>query len=144
MSILRDGKTQNPRARSNLVVLGPGTAGLVSAAGAAALGASVALVEKHLLGGDCLNVGCVPSQAIIRSSRAAHLLIVDRAVLDGETDGFVKILTKRRSDKILGATIVARHAGEMINEISLAMSCGIGLGAISNVIHPYPTQAQRD
>jgi pyruvate/2-oxoglutarate dehydrogenase complex dihydrolipoamide dehydrogenase (E3) component len=53
------------------VVIGAGTAGLVTAAGAAGLGAQVALVEGHLLGGDCLNVGCVPSKAIIRSSRAA-------------------------------------------------------------------------
>src|SRR6516165_5690901 len=55
----------------NLVVIGAGTAGLVTAAGAAGLGAKVALAEKHLLGGDCLNVGCVPSKAIIRSSRSA-------------------------------------------------------------------------
>src|SRR2546427_8167607 len=54
----------------NLVVIGAGTAGLVTAAGAAGLGAKVALVEKGLLGGDCLNVGCVPSKAIIRSGRA--------------------------------------------------------------------------
>ena len=54
----------------NLVVVGAGTAGLVTAAGAAGLGAKVALVEKHLLGGDCLNVGCVPSKALIRSGRA--------------------------------------------------------------------------
>src|ERR1700681_4432880 len=59
-----------PAPRYNLVVLGAGTAGLVTAAGAAALGAKVALVEKSLLGGDCLNVGCVPSKAVIRSGRA--------------------------------------------------------------------------
>ena len=58
-----------PAPRYNLVVIGGGTAGLVSAAGAAGLGAKVALVERHLLGGDCLNYGCVPSKAIIRSSR---------------------------------------------------------------------------
>lgn len=56
----------------NLVVIGAGTAGLVSAAGAAGLGAKVALVEKHLLGGDCLNYGCVPSKGIIRVARAAY------------------------------------------------------------------------
>jgi pyruvate/2-oxoglutarate dehydrogenase complex dihydrolipoamide dehydrogenase (E3) component len=56
---------------SRLVVVGGGTAGLVSAVGAAGLGAKVALVEKHLLGGDCLNVGCVPSTAAIRAARAA-------------------------------------------------------------------------
>ncbi len=64
----------NPRpgGRYNLVVIGAGTAGLVSAAGAAGLGAKVALVERHLLGGDCLNYGCVPSKALLRSARAAH------------------------------------------------------------------------
>src|SRR5213593_1213968 len=63
---------QNPTPAScyNLVVIGAGTAGLVTAAGAAGLGAKVALVEKHLLGGDCLIVGCVPSKAVIRCSRA--------------------------------------------------------------------------
>jgi hypothetical protein len=55
----------------NLVVLGAGSAGLVTALGAAGLGAKVAIVERHLLGGDCLNVGCVPSKCLIRSSRAA-------------------------------------------------------------------------
>ncbi|MBI2924350.1 MAG: mercuric reductase [Verrucomicrobia bacterium] len=59
-----------PAPRYNLVVIGGGTAGLVTAAGAAGLGAKVALIEKHLLGGDCLNVGCVPSKALIRAARA--------------------------------------------------------------------------
>lgn len=65
-------KNPEPAPRYNLVVIGGGTAGLVSAAGAAGLGARVALVERHLLGGDCLNVGCVPSKCLIRSSRAVH------------------------------------------------------------------------
>src|SRR5262245_42398363 len=60
-----------PAPRYNLVVLGAGTAGLVTAAGAAALGARVALVERELMGGDCLNVGCVPSKGLIRAARAA-------------------------------------------------------------------------
>src|SRR5258707_15748857 len=59
-----------PADRYNLVVIGAGTAGLVTAAGAAALGARVALVEKYLMGGDCLNVGCVPSKALISAARA--------------------------------------------------------------------------
>src|SRR5947208_5668170 len=58
-----------PAERYNLVVIGAGTGGLVTAAGAAGLGATVALVERHLMGGDCLNVGCVPSKCLIRSSR---------------------------------------------------------------------------
>jgi pyruvate/2-oxoglutarate dehydrogenase complex dihydrolipoamide dehydrogenase (E3) component len=60
-----------PRGRYNLVVIGAGTAGLITAAVAAGLGARVALVERHLMGGDCLNVGCVPSKALIRSARIA-------------------------------------------------------------------------
>src|SRR5947209_16246317 len=73
VSYLHPPDWQNPAPAPcyNLVVIGAGTAGLVTAAGAAGLGAKVALVEKHLLGGDCLNVGCVPSKAVIRSSRAA-------------------------------------------------------------------------
>jgi pyruvate/2-oxoglutarate dehydrogenase complex dihydrolipoamide dehydrogenase (E3) component len=59
-----------PAPRYHLVVIGAGTAGLVSAAGAAGLGARVALIERHLMGGDCLNVGCVPSKGVIRASRA--------------------------------------------------------------------------
>ena len=66
---------------------------------------------------------------------------VDRAIIDGEDEGFVKIHVKKGSDKILGATIVARSAGEMISEITLAMVNNIGLGKIASVIHPYPTQA---
>jgi pyruvate/2-oxoglutarate dehydrogenase complex dihydrolipoamide dehydrogenase (E3) component len=65
---------------------------------------------------------------------------VDRAVLDGEEEGFVKVHVKKGKDKILGATVVARNAGEMINEITLAMVSGKGLKTLANVIHPYPTQ----
>ena len=67
---------------------------------------------------------------------------VDRAVLDGETEGFARVHLRRGSDRILGATIVARHAGEMINEFSLAITNGLGLSAIGRTIHPYPTQAE--
>ena len=61
-----------PEGRYNLVVIGAGSAGLITAAAAAGLGAKVALIEKHLMGGDCLNVGCVPSKGLIRASRAVH------------------------------------------------------------------------
>lgn len=61
-----------PTGRYNLVVVGAGTAGLVAAAGAAILGARVALIERHLTGGDCLNYGCVPSKALISAARAAY------------------------------------------------------------------------
>ena len=58
-----------PAGRYNIVVIGAGTAGLITAVIAASLGAKVALIEKHLMGGDCLNVGCVPSKGIIRAAR---------------------------------------------------------------------------
>ncbi|BAU10622.1 tRNA uridine 5-carboxymethylaminomethyl modification enzyme GidA, putative [Leptolyngbya sp. NIES-3755] len=65
---------------------------------------------------------------------------VDRAIADGETNGFVKIL--HRKGEILGATIVARHAGEMISEVTLAIVGKCSLNTLSSVIHPYPTQAE--
>ena len=67
---------------------------------------------------------------------------VDRAVLDGEGEGFVKVHVRKGRDEVLGATIVARHAGEMISEISVAMAARLGLGKLASVIHPYPTQAE--
>jgi pyruvate/2-oxoglutarate dehydrogenase complex dihydrolipoamide dehydrogenase (E3) component len=67
---------------------------------------------------------------------------VDRAIADGEGEGFVKIHVRKGTDKILGATIVARHAGEMLSEITLAIVGDLGLRTLSNVIHPYPTQAE--
>ena len=62
-------RNPQPAGRYNLVVVGAGTAGLVAAHAAAALGAKVALIERNLLGGNCLNIGCVPSKTIIRTSR---------------------------------------------------------------------------
>jgi pyruvate/2-oxoglutarate dehydrogenase complex dihydrolipoamide dehydrogenase (E3) component len=67
---------------------------------------------------------------------------VDRAILDGQDEGFARVHVKKGTDQILGATIVAAHAGDMINEYSLAMKAGVGLGTIAGVIHPYPTQAE--
>ena len=66
-----DWANPTPAPRYNLVVVGAGTAGLVAAAGAAGLGAKVALIERELMGGDCLNVGCVPSKGVISSARVA-------------------------------------------------------------------------
>jgi pyruvate/2-oxoglutarate dehydrogenase complex dihydrolipoamide dehydrogenase (E3) component len=85
---------------------------------------------------DAASLG-IPADTFVRRMNE-----VDRAIADGEEEGFVKIHVRKGTDKILGATIVARHAGEMINEITLAMVGNIGLGALSNVIHSYPTQAE--
>ncbi len=67
---------------------------------------------------------------------------VDRAILDGEDEGFARIHVKQGTDTIVGATIVAAHAGDMISECTLAMKGGLGLSTISGTIHPYPTQAE--
>lgn len=67
-----DWKSPTPQGKYNLVAIGGGTAGLISAIGAAGLGGKAAIVERHLLGGDCLNFGCVPSKALIRAARVAH------------------------------------------------------------------------
>ena len=67
---------------------------------------------------------------------------VDRAILDGETAGYAELLVEADGDKILGATIVAAHAGEMISEVTLAMVGKLGLGTLAETIHPYPTQAE--
>jgi pyruvate/2-oxoglutarate dehydrogenase complex dihydrolipoamide dehydrogenase (E3) component len=67
---------------------------------------------------------------------------VDRAVLDGEAEGLALVHVQRGGDRVVGATIVAAHAGEMIGEVSLAMTHKLGLSALSQTIHPYPTQAE--
>ncbi len=67
---------------------------------------------------------------------------VDRAIAEGEEEGFVKVHVKKGGDEIVGATVVARHAGEMISELTTAMVGKIGLGKLASVIHPYPTQAE--
>ena len=94
---------------------------------------------------EVAHVGIYPSEAsqqgIELSSYTQLLSSIDRAVLDGETEGFVRIHCKKGTDRILGATIVARHAGDMISQIVMAMKHRVGLRKIASVIHPYPTQA---
>ena len=67
---------------------------------------------------------------------------VDRAILESEETGFVKVLTKKGSDQILGVTLVGAHAGDLLHEFVLAIKQGIGLGAIASTIHAYPTFAE--
>jgi len=67
---------------------------------------------------------------------------VDRAILDGEDEGFARVHVKNGTDKILGATIVAAHAGDMVSEFTVLMKAGLGLSTIASSIHPYPTQAE--
>jgi len=95
---------------------------------------------------EIAHVGMSESQAQDRGFDVNTIKIpysnVDRAIADGEEQGFVKIHHHKGDDKILGATIVARHAGEMISEVTTAMVHKVGLNGLSSVIHPYPTQAE--
>lgn len=95
---------------------------------------------------EVAHVGISPHEAekqgIPIETYTVELSQVDRAILEGERDGFLKLHVKKKTDKILGATLVARHAGEMISEITLAMVAGKGLATIAETIHPYPTQAE--
>ena len=67
---------------------------------------------------------------------------VDRAVLDGETEGFARVHYDKKTGRILGGTIVGRHAGEMIGELTLAMVAKQSAAILSSTIHSYPTQAE--
>ena len=95
---------------------------------------------------EVAHVGLTAARAAERGIQidtyAVQLETVDRAVLDGETAGFLKIHTRRGKGRIVGATLVAAHAGETISEITAVMVAGGGLGTLSSTIHPYPTQAE--
>jgi pyruvate/2-oxoglutarate dehydrogenase complex dihydrolipoamide dehydrogenase (E3) component len=95
---------------------------------------------------EVAHVGLYPveaeEQGIEIDTFTTYLKDIDRGRADGEETGFVKIHVKKGSDKILGATIVASHAGDMISEVTLAMVGGLGLSTIQQVIHPYPTLAE--
>jgi pyruvate/2-oxoglutarate dehydrogenase complex dihydrolipoamide dehydrogenase (E3) component len=94
---------------------------------------------------EIAHVGMYVTEARARKIPVSTITVpmhdVDRAVVDGEEEGFVKIHIRDGTDRILGATVVARHAGEMISDISLAMATGTGLRQLARVSHPYPTQA---
>lgn len=114
-----------PAGRYNLVVIGAGTAGLVAAAGAAGLGAKVALIERHRMGGDCLNTGCVPSKALIEAARAAAA--VRRAaefgilVPDGVRVDFGNVMARLRR---LRAAIAANDSAERFRGLGVDVFFG--------------------
>jgi pyruvate/2-oxoglutarate dehydrogenase complex dihydrolipoamide dehydrogenase (E3) component len=93
---------------------------------------------------EIAHVGLYMTQARERAIPAKTFTVlmhdIDRAMIDGQEKGFVKIHVREGTDEILGATIVAAHAGEMINEITLAIAAGIGLSVLAKIIHAYPTQ----
>ena len=95
---------------------------------------------------EIAHVGMYPSDAkearVEIDTYLQELEHIDRAILEGTDEGFVKIHTKKGTDTIVGATIVAENAGDMISEITVAMKNKVGLAAIGATIHPYPTQAE--
>ena len=95
---------------------------------------------------EIAHVGMTASEAAAAGDSVRTLTVpfsdVDRAILDGEPEGFARIHVEARSGRVLGATAVARHAGEMIGEPTLAIRKRLGAGDLSATIHPYPTQAE--
>jgi pyruvate/2-oxoglutarate dehydrogenase complex dihydrolipoamide dehydrogenase (E3) component len=110
---------------------------------------------------ELAHVGMQPQEAADQGVEIDTYIVpfadVDRSVLSGETEGFVKVHVRKGTDEIVGATIVASHAGDMIGEITLAMTLnasvprwkrllrlqkGVGLSALGSTIHPYPTEAE--
>ncbi len=70
------------------------------------------------------------------------LSAVDRAILDGEIDGLVRVHVRKGTGQIIGATVVAADAGDLIGEVTLAMNGKLGLKTIAGTIHPHPAQAE--
>jgi pyruvate/2-oxoglutarate dehydrogenase complex dihydrolipoamide dehydrogenase (E3) component len=125
---VRPAAWQNPQPASNydMVVLGGGTAGLVCAMGAAGLGARVALVERHLLGGDCLNTGCVPSKALIRSSRAVGELRKATSLgveVSGTRVNFAAVMKRVRARR---SEIAAHDSAVRLRDAGVAVFFGEG------------------
>ncbi|MBX3418425.1 MAG: mercuric reductase [Pirellulaceae bacterium] len=95
---------------------------------------------------EIAHVGLYPAEAE-RTGRPIRTFVqefsrLDRAILDGETEGLIQIHCSPKSDRILGATIVGPHAGDLISSVVMAMKHNIGLRKIASVIHPYPTYAE--
>lgn len=95
---------------------------------------------------ELAHVGLTPldagQQGLAIDTVTVPLHDVDRAVLDGEDEGLLRLHLRRGTDRIVGATIVAEHAGDLISELTLAITAGLGLGKIGRTIHPYPTQGE--
>lgn len=125
-----------PSGRYNIVVIGAGTAGLITAVIAAGLGAKVALIEKHLMGGDCLNVGCVPSKGVIRAARAwAELRNAPEFGLQippGVTYDFGKAMARMRK---LRARISQNDSAHRYQKLGVDVYIGSGRFIDSETIH---------
>ena len=96
---------------------------------------------------EVASIGLTEAQAIALhgadkiTTSFKDLKHVDRAICEGETDGFLKIVLLKKNNKILGATLVGPTAGELIGEIAVAMEAGMSFDKLTTVMHPYPTFA---
>jgi pyruvate/2-oxoglutarate dehydrogenase complex dihydrolipoamide dehydrogenase (E3) component len=92
------------------------------------------------------HVGISPDEVRQRGDEVQTITIpmeeVDRARLEGTTEGFFRVHLKAGSDTLLGATLVGEHAGDLITQVTQAMTAGIGLGKLGDVVYPYPTTAE--
>lgn len=131
-----DWQSPDPADRYHLVVVGAGTAGLVTAAGAASLGARVALIERDLMGGDCLNTGCVPSKALLRAARAVAA-VRNAAEFGVEIGGSVGINFKAVMQRMrqLRAQISSHDSAERFRELGVDVFFGQGLFSGSDSVH---------
>ena len=95
---------------------------------------------------EIAHVGLNEAEAEAKGVRLQTLVVqmrdIDRALTDGQEEGFLKIHVKRGTDRIVGATIVARHAGELISEITTIIAGKIGLRKIASIVYPYPTLSE--
>jgi pyruvate/2-oxoglutarate dehydrogenase complex dihydrolipoamide dehydrogenase (E3) component len=95
---------------------------------------------------EIAHVGLNAAMAAERSLEVEPITVAlgdnDRSILEGDDEGFLKVYRAKGSDRIVGATVVARHAGEMIGQMTLAIKQRIGLKKLADVIQPYPTQAE--
>ncbi len=126
----------DPRGRYNIVVLGGGTAGLVTAIIGATLGAKVALIEKHLMGGDCLNIGCVPSKSVIRAARAwadlRHAEEFGLRIPAGVTYDFGAVMSRMRK---LRARISQHDSAQRYASLGVEVFIGTGRFTGADTIH---------
>ncbi|HET8656064.1 MAG TPA: mercuric reductase [Longimicrobiaceae bacterium] len=94
---------------------------------------------------ELAHVGITAAEVAEAGARVETVTVpfhdVDRAKLDGDDEGFLRVHLRAGSDRILGATLVGEHAGELISQITQAMRAGSGLGRLGDVVHPYPTRA---
>ena len=126
----------------NLVVIGAGTAGLISAAGAAGLGAKVALIERHRMGGDCLNFGCVPSKGMIRASRSLFdaRYAAEFGVRGGGNTGFDFKSAMERMRRLRAAISHHDSAKRFRDELGVDVFIGQGRFAAPDCVEVNGTQ----